>query len=160
MIDFAGVFISFFAVIDPIGTVPVFIAVTRGYQKKEKIKIAFKATLAAAAILLFFVFAGGPILKAMSVPLSAFQISGGVVLFLFALSMIFGESKPEQETRLAESHNETAIFPLAVPSIAGPGAMLAGNAPYIVNKHSGQLQVTGTAHDIEYYIDEYEQSLR
>ena len=125
MIDFAGVFISFFAVIDPIGTVPVFIAVTRGYQTKDKIKIALKATLAAAVILLFFVFAGGPILKAMSVPLSAFQISGGIVLFLFALSMIFGESKPEEETRLAESHNETAIYPLAVPSIAGPGAMLA-----------------------------------
>lgn len=125
MIDFVGVFISFFAVIDPIGTVPVFIAVTQKYQKKEKIQIAFKATFAAAGILLFFVVAGGPILKAMSIPLSAFQISGGVVLFLFALSMIFGESKPEEETRLAESHTETAIFPLAVPSIAGPGAMLA-----------------------------------
>ena len=125
MIDFAGVFISFLAVIDPIGTVPVFIAVTRGYQRKEKMQIAFKATIAAAGILFFFVFAGGPILKAMSIPLSAFQISGGIVLFLFALSMIFGESKPDEETRLAESHNETAIFPLAVPSIAGPGAMLA-----------------------------------
>jgi multiple antibiotic resistance protein len=125
MIDLTGVFISFFAVIDPIGTVPVFIAVTRGYQKKEKIKIAFKAAFVAAGILLFFVVAGGPILKAMSIPLSAFQISGGVVLFLFALSMIFGESKPEEETRLVKSQNETAIFPLAVPSIAGPGAMLA-----------------------------------
>jgi multiple antibiotic resistance protein len=125
MIDFAGVFISFFAVIDPIGTVPVFIAATRGYQQKDKIRIAFKATFAAAGILLFFVVAGGPILNAMSVPLSAFQISGGIVLFLFALSMIFGESKPEEETRLAENQNETAIFPLAVPSIAGPGAMLA-----------------------------------
>ena len=61
----------------------------------------------------------------MSIPLPAFQIAGGIVLFLFALSMIFGESKPEEETRLAEKHHETAIFPLAVPSIAGPGAMLA-----------------------------------
>jgi multiple antibiotic resistance protein len=60
----------------------------------------------------------------MSIPLSAFQIAGGVVLFLFALQMIFGESKPEQELRLAADQNQTAVFPLAVPSIASPGAML------------------------------------
>ncbi len=61
----------------------------------------------------------------MSIPLSAFQIAGGIVLFLFALTMIFGESKPEEEVRLIGDHHETAIFPLAVPSIASPGAMLA-----------------------------------
>lgn len=76
-------------------------------------------------ILLFFVVAGEIILTAMGIPLSAFQIAGGIVLFLFALSMIFGESKPEEEVRMVEDHNDTAIFPLAVPSIAGPGAMLA-----------------------------------
>jgi len=73
---------------------------------------------------LFFVFVGELILTAMSIPLAAFQVAGGIVLFLFALSMIFGESKPEEEVRLAENHHETAVFPLAVPSIAGPGAML------------------------------------
>ncbi len=125
MIDLLATFIVLFAVIDPIGTVPVFIAVTRGYEAKAKRKIALTATLVSAAILIFFVVAGELILTAMAIPLSAFQISGGIVLFLFALSMIFGESKPEEETRLAEDHKETAIFPLAVPSIAGPGAMLA-----------------------------------
>jgi len=125
MIDFIAVFIVFFAVIDPVGTVPVFIAATRGYDVKEKRKIAVMSGLVAAAILLFFVVAGELILTAMSIPLSAFQIAGGIVLFLFALSMIFGESKPEEEVRLAEKYHETAIFPLAVPSIAGPGAMLA-----------------------------------
>ncbi|MFC3153349.1 MarC family protein [Litoribrevibacter euphylliae] len=125
MIDFLATFIVFFAVIDPVGTVPVFIAATRGYDTKAKRKIALISTGVAAIVLLFFVAAGELILSAMSIPLSAFQIAGGIVLFLFALSMIFGESKPEEETRLAESHHETAIFPLAVPSIAGPGAMLA-----------------------------------
>ncbi|WP_372771353.1 MarC family protein, partial [Pseudoalteromonas sp.] len=81
--------------------------------------------LVSALILLFFVIAGEYILSAMAIPLSAFQIAGGIVLFLFALSMIFGESKPEEEVRLVEQYHETAIFPLAVPSIAGPGAMLA-----------------------------------
>ena len=125
MIDFAATFILFFAVIDPIGTVPVYIAVTKGYDTKAKRKIALISSAVAALILLFFVVAGELILTAMSIPLPAFQIAGGIVLFLFALSMIFGESKPEEETRLAEKHHETAIFPLAVPSIAGPGAMLA-----------------------------------
>lgn len=125
MIDYVATFIIFFAVIDPVGTVPVFIAATRGYDTKAKRKIALVSSTVAALILLFFVVAGELILTAMSIPLSAFQIAGGIVLFLFALSMIFGESKPEEETRLAEAHHETAIFPLAVPSIAGPGAMLA-----------------------------------
>ncbi len=125
MIDIISTFIVFFAVIDPIGTVPVFIAVTQGLETRTKQRIALLATLVSAAILLFFMVAGELILNAMEIPLSAFQISGGIILFLFALSMIFGESKPEEETRLAEDRSETAIFPLAVPSIAGPGAMLA-----------------------------------
>lgn len=125
MIDFVATFIFFFAVIDPIGTVPVFIAVTSGFDSAAKRKIAFFATLISAAILVFFVVAGELILTAMGIPLAAFQIAGGIVLFLFALSMIFGESKPEEEVKLAKSHHDTAIFPLAVPSIAGPGAILA-----------------------------------
>jgi multiple antibiotic resistance protein len=125
MIDIISTFIFFFAVIDPIGTVPVFIAVTSKLDERTKRKVAVKATLVSAAILVFFVVAGEPILTAMDIPLSAFQIAGGIVLFLFALSMIFGESKPEQEVKLATSGSDTAIFPLAVPSIASPGAMLA-----------------------------------
>jgi multiple antibiotic resistance protein len=125
MSDYVATFIFFFAVIDPIGTVPVFIAVTSQYGPKQKKSIAFKATLVSALILVFFVIAGEVILTAMDIPLPAFQVAGGIVLFLFALTMIFGESKPEQELKLATSGNDTAIFPLAVPSIAGPGAMLA-----------------------------------
>lgn len=125
MIDYLSTFIFFFAVIDPIGTVPVFIAVTSHFDVKAKRIIALKATLIAAVILIFFVVAGEIILTAMAIPLSAFQIAGGIVLFIFALSMIFGESKPEEEIKLAANGNETAVFPLAVPSIASPGAMLA-----------------------------------
>ncbi|WP_185231648.1 MarC family protein [Teredinibacter franksiae] len=126
MIDYLAVFITFFAVIDPVGTVPVFIAVTGKYDPKTQRRIALLATLVSACVLLFFVVIGEVLLKALSIPLPAFQISGGIVLFLFALNMIFGDSKPEEEIKLLEkSHKETAIFPLAVPSIAGPGAMLA-----------------------------------
>lgn len=124
MIDLVATFIILFAIIDPIGTIPVFIAVTAKYTRQQKKKIAIKAITASAGILIFFVIAGEWLLRAMEIPIPAFQIAGGIVLFLFALSMIFGESKPEQEIKLPHTDNETAIYPLAVPSIAGPGAML------------------------------------
>lgn len=126
MIDILAVFITFFAVIDPIGTLPVFIAITDKYDNKTKRRVALIATVVSAGVLIFFMVVGELILNALAIPLPAFQISGGIVLFLFALSMIFGDSKPDEEIKLLEkSHKETAIFPLAVPSIASPGAMLA-----------------------------------
>lgn len=125
MIDLLAVFITFVAVIDPIGTVPVFIAVTDQYDQKTKRRVALLATIVSACILLFFIVMGEMLLNSLAIPLPAFQISGGIVLFIFALTMIFGESKPEEEIKLLERpHKETAIFPLAVPSIASPGAML------------------------------------
>ncbi|MBU2038503.1 MULTISPECIES: MarC family protein [Thalassolituus] len=124
MSELIATFIFFFAVIDPIGTIPVFIAVTALHNEATRRKIALQATLFSGAILLFFVVAGEIILTAINIPLSAFQIAGGIVLFLFALTMIFGEGKPAEEKRIARDGRETAIFPLAVPSIASPGAML------------------------------------
>ena len=125
MAEYIATFIFFFAVIDPIGTVPVFIAVTSQYDAKTKRKIAIQACAVSACILVFFVVAGEYILNAINIPLSAFQIAGGIVLFLFALTMIFGESKPDEELKMSSDSGQTAIFPLAVPSIASPGAMLA-----------------------------------
>jgi len=118
-------FIMLWAVIDPIGTVPVFISATQGREVKERKKIAFIAAATAAGILLFFIVIGEILLRGMGVPLTAFQIAGGLILFLFALTMIFGESKPEGESKAARSLQDTAIFPLATPSIASPGAMMA-----------------------------------
>lgn len=125
MIDYVSVFIFFFAVIDPVGTIPVFIAVTSRFDEKVKRKIALQAVLAATGILLFFIVAGEVILTAINIPLPAFEIAGGIILFMFAITMIFGESKPEEEIAMMRNHSETAIFPLAIPSLASPGAMLA-----------------------------------
>lgn len=61
----------------------------------------------------------------MSVSLDAFQISGGVILFLFALTMIFGDGKPEQEKNRITDYKHVTIFPIAIPSIASPGAIMA-----------------------------------
>ena len=125
MNELIATFIFFFAVIDPIGSIPVFIAATTGFNEPEKRKVAFNAVLVSAIILLFFILVGELILDAIGIPLSAFQIAGGIVLFLFALSMIFGDSKPESEIKTIKNTTEVAIFPMAMPSIASPGAMLA-----------------------------------
>ncbi|HAV14640.1 MAG TPA: MarC family transcriptional regulator [Opitutae bacterium] len=118
-------FIVLWAVIDPIGTVPVFLAVTRNYDSAERKRIARIAVGTAFLILMFFIFVGEILLNYLGVPLLAFQVSGGIILFIFALSMIFGESKPEEEVRIVKNGDETAVFPLATPSIAGPGAIMA-----------------------------------
>ncbi|WP_320143196.1 MarC family protein [uncultured Cohaesibacter sp.] len=119
-----SIFVSFFAVVDPIGTIPVFMAVTTGMDGRARRLVIIKACAVAAAILCFFVIAGEVILTSLGIPLPAFQISGAIVLFLFALTMIFGPGKPETELELKNAH-DLAVYPLAIPSIASPGAMLA-----------------------------------
>ncbi|MDG1159879.1 MAG: MarC family protein [Flavobacteriales bacterium] len=125
MNELIATFIFLFAVIDPIGSIPVFIAATTGLTELEKRNVAFKAILVSALILLFFIAVGELILDAINIPLAAFQIAGGLVLLLFSLSMIFGESKPESEIKTIKNTTEIAVFPMAIPSIASPGAMLA-----------------------------------
>jgi multiple antibiotic resistance protein len=125
MIAFIQTFLFLFAVIDPLGSVPVFLEATKQVDDKQKKRIAIKATLVAAGILLFFIIVGQVIMETMHITLSAFQISGGVILFLFALTMVFGEGKPEEEKHLIKDYDHVTIFPIAIPSIASPGAIMA-----------------------------------
>lgn len=118
-------FVVLWAVIDPIGSVPVYLAKTIGLSLEDRRKIARNAILISVGILMFFLVAGQLLLEAMQIPLTAFQAAGGLVLLLFALTMIFGEGKPEQEIRMTSNLSELAVYPLAVPSIASPGAMMA-----------------------------------
>lgn len=132
MHDLIQQFIILWAVIDPIGTIPVFLAVAAGYTAVQQRKLALFAIVTSAGVLLFFIIAGQLLLESMNIALSAFQIAGGIVLFLFALTMIFGDSKPQEEKELLAQQEARsgspvnhAIFPLAIPSIASPGAMMA-----------------------------------
>ncbi|SEG50192.1 MarC family protein [Vibrio hangzhouensis] len=123
-------FVVLWAVIDPIGSVPVYLSQTQHLDAQHRRIVAIKAVAIAAGVLLFFLIAGQLLLEAMQIPLPAFQAAGGLVLLLFALTMIFGESKPEEETKLSQEVNKTqladlAVYPLAIPSIASPGAMMA-----------------------------------
>ena len=124
-------FVTLWVVIDPIGTIPVFIVVTAGMTAAARRKTALLATLVSIGVLLFFLILGQILIDALGISLLSFQVAGGIILFLFALTMIFGE--PKQKTDLKSVVDDAteperpspAIFPLAVPSLASPGAMLA-----------------------------------
>jgi multiple antibiotic resistance protein len=118
-------FISIWVVVDPIGTIPVFFAVTAGLSAAQQRAIAVKCTTIASLVLLFFIVVGQVLLEALNISLEAFQLAGGIVLFMFATTMIFGEGKPASEQKNLEGDiSQLAVFPLAVPSLASPGAML------------------------------------
>lgn len=125
MAELITTFFFLFAVIDPIGTVPVYMEATKHFSLAEKKKIAVRASFFAFGILLFFILVGQLIFEGMDVTLDAFQISGGVILFLFALTMIFGAGKPEKEINSIKDYKHVTIFPVAIPSIASPGAIMA-----------------------------------
>lgn len=125
MIEYLNTFLLLFAVIDPLGSVPVFLTATQQFDEKQKRSIAFRAAIIAAIILIFFIVVGQLIMEGMEVTLDAFQISGGIILFLFALTMIFGEGKPENEIHMIKDFKRVTVFPIAIPSIASPGAIMA-----------------------------------
>lgn len=124
--------------IDPLGSLEA----TKHFDKKHKRKIAVNASITAFLVPLFFIVVGQIILEGMDIPLEAFQISGGVILFLFALTMIFGEGKPESKKHLIKDYKRVTIFSVAVPSIASPGAIMA--VVLLTNNHIYSLpqQVT------------------
>lgn len=129
MDELIGKFILLFTIIDPIGSVPVFIAVTAGVDSSIRRRVALRACAISAGVLLAFVIGGQFLLDAIGIQLSAFRVAGSIILFLFALDMIFGQSKPESEVHDAELARERAldlaVYPMAIPSIAGPGSILA-----------------------------------
>ncbi|MGR3635014.1 MAG: MarC family protein [Shimia sp.] len=124
-------FVTLWVVIDPIGTVPVFIAVTAAMTAPERRKTALLAACISAGVLLFFLLFGQILIDALGISLLSFQTAGGIILFIFALTMIFGEAKHETDIHATDADADLdqrpspAVFPLAVPSLASPGAMLA-----------------------------------
>lgn len=116
-------FVTLFFVINPFAVLPVFVTIVAKLEPSLQRKVAWRATVVAFAVLAFFEFAGTFLLGQMGVPIRAFQIAGGIVLFLIALEMIRGQNhdSPDQDVR---SVMAIAVYPLAIPKIAGPGAML------------------------------------
>jgi multiple antibiotic resistance protein len=121
--------ITLWVTVDPVGTLPVYLSVTKHLTKAKRRKAAFRASIIAFLILAGFLYLGQIVLDEMHIELISFQIAGGIVLFLFALSMIF-EKESQQELfvhdeSIAREGPDVAVFPLAMPTIATPGALLA-----------------------------------
>jgi multiple antibiotic resistance protein len=115
-------FATIWTTIDPIGNVAIFAGLTASLTQAERRRTALRASLYAAVILVVAVVAGQIILDAIGIRLHSLKVAGGIILFLFALKMLFGGlDKPGSP----EAGRDLAVFPLAVPSIAGPGAIMA-----------------------------------
>lgn len=118
-------FVTLLLVINPIEAVPTYLLLTSGLERKYQFRIAVNAVIVAFLILVFFIFGGSALLTHMDVPLRAFQIAGGIVLFIVALEMLRGKEEELTGEATPEQHFAIAVYPLAIPRIAGPGAMLA-----------------------------------
>jgi multiple antibiotic resistance protein len=136
--------VTLFVAIDPIGLAPVFVVLTVGRPKAERRATALRAAIIAAIVLVAFALVGEPLIGFLGISLPAFRIAGGLLLFVIAFEMVFGK---REERKAAAAQNaaaqnaagqddlrHVAVFPLAIPLIAGPGAisatiLLASQAP-------------------------------
>jgi multiple antibiotic resistance protein len=116
-------FVTLLVVVNPIGAVPFFLAITRGQDTATRRKIAVNAVLISFGVLVAFIIGGGFLLEKMGIALRAFQIAGGIVLFLVALNMLTSDGKAPPPASSEEAMS-LAAYPLAIPKIAGPGTML------------------------------------
>lgn len=122
--DLLQQFVTLSVTIDPIGNVPLFMALAGTRPTAELRRMATRAVIAAGVVLLAFVAAGHLLLSTLGISIASFQVAGGVILLRLAMKMIFEEEEnTSREARRARG--DPAIFPLAIPAIAGPGTILA-----------------------------------
>ena len=115
--------ILYFVVIDPIGTVPLFIVVTKGIKNNDKIRVAFEGVIIATLVLLFFAIFGSYLLKYLGISFNAFTIAGGIILFIISLQMLFDIRTERRKKSINEKRESISIFPIAIPLLAGPAAI-------------------------------------
>ena len=116
-------FVTLFIVVDPIGLAPLFIALTPGATTAGRRRMGLRAIIIAAVLLTAFGLFGDRLLAGIGISMPAFRIAGGVLLFLTALDMLFERRTQRREGHHAEPAHDPSVFPLAMPLIAGPGAM-------------------------------------
>ncbi len=123
---FTTAFVTLFIVIDPIMVTPIFASLSKNELPRERLRIAFMAAVYSVLILLIFGFAGNAVLHHLGVTLAAFRAAMGVILFIMGFRMFFD---PDSETQSktpgpkASARDNIAFFPLAMPMLAGPGAI-------------------------------------
>ena len=130
-VEFAtSALVTMLVTLDPPGLAPIFLSLTRGMSESERRQVAIRASIIAFCIMGFFGVAGDIVMKALGVSLPAFRIAGGLLLFWIAFEMVF-ERRTERKQQTAETAitldhiRNVAAFPLAIPLMAGPGALTA-----------------------------------
>jgi len=116
-------FVALFVVIDPIGLAPLFVAMTAGMSPHKRRAIGIRACMTGAGILLVFSIFGMGILTFIGISMPAFRIAGGILLFITALDMLFERRQKRREDQADDDEDDPSVFPLAIPLIAGPGAI-------------------------------------
>lgn len=141
-------FTTFFATVGPVEAAVIFATLTPGVSQTERRLISVRATAIATVLLLGATVAGGPLLRQLGVSIPALQTAGGIILLVIALDMVF--AKPTSAFKLtpsegaeAQRKDDLAVFPLATPLLAGPGAMSAGIL-LAANAHGDPLELTAT----------------
>ncbi len=127
-------FVTLFVIIDPIGLTPIFVALTQGMGSAQRRAIALRACVVGAILLCLFAAFGEAVLGFVGISMPAFRIAGGILLFLTALDMLFERRTKRREDQAEDDTPDPSVFPLAIPLIAGPGAiasmiLLAGQQP-------------------------------
>ena len=121
-----GAFVTLLLVVDPPGVVPTFVALTKGMQPFRRRAVLTRAVVIAFGVALFFLLVGRSVLSYLGVTVQAFSISGGILLFVAALPMLFGQrgglQAPEAKER-GSVGEDISVFPLAIPRLSGPGAI-------------------------------------
>lgn len=135
-------FVTILVTIDPPGLAPLFLALTRGMNRAERLQVGTRASIIGFGVLALFAVAGAAILNVFGITLPAFRVAGGLLLFYIAFEMIFEQRQERKEkhatTAITRDHiRNVAAFPLAIPLIAGPGAisatvLLSGSMPSAV----------------------------
>jgi multiple antibiotic resistance protein len=118
-------FVTLFVVIDPLGLIPLFIALTQGMAPDRRRAVGLRACMIAAVLLTLFGLFGQKLLDFVGISMPAFRIAGGILLFLTALDMLFERRTQRREGQMPDADHDPSVFPLAMPLIAGPGALAA-----------------------------------
>ena len=120
---FIQTFFLYFIVIDPLGNTPLFLSITQNMDTNKKIKVALSGTIIASIILLFFALLGSSLLSYLNISYPAFTIGGGIILLIIAIEMLFDKRQQRKEEDINFNSENVAVFPLAIPLIAGPAAI-------------------------------------